>query len=181
MKTGEDVVGQPPYGGFIQDCQGPGGREPLFMKEIFDLVEKVQGPVGVNPKDLLGISKVSMTKVSPIALAHEALAMMDGAEKYGPYNWRDNKVIASIYVDALMRHVWAWFDGEETAQDSGVHHLGHARACLNILLDAQATDCLHDDRPKNGAMGKVLAELNAKIKAKSAEKNSSDIHFRCAP
>ena len=72
-----------------------------------------------------------------VAIAHEACALMDGNDKYGPYNWRDKAVSARIYVDACKRHLDAWLEGEDTSSDAGVHHLGHARACLAILLDAQ--------------------------------------------
>lgn len=102
---------------------------------------------GVNPKDLIGSKKVSITKFPVIGTIQGAMAMMDGAEKYGPYNWRDNAVIASIYVDAAFRHLMTWFEGQEAASDSKAHHLGHAIACCAILLDAQATGNLVDDRP----------------------------------
>lgn len=103
--------------------------------------------LGSNPKDLLGAKKPDMTKIPSIALLWESLAMMDGGGKYGPFNWRANKVVASIYIAACKRHLDAWFEGQEFAEDSGCHHLGHARACLGILLDAQATGNLIDDRP----------------------------------
>jgi len=123
-----------------------------------------------NPKDLVGSTKVSLSKFPSVALIHGAHAMMDGARKYGPYNWRDKKVQASIYVDAALRHLADWFDGEELAEDSQVHHLGHAIACCAILLDAQATDSLIDDRPINdrtkGAVPRVLKELQARVQAK---------------
>jgi len=121
-----------------------------------------------NPKDLIGAKKVSLSKFPAIGLAHGAHAMMDGANKYGPYNWREKAVQASIYIDAAKRHLDAWFEGEETASDSGVHHLGHAMACMAIILDAQANDGLIDDRPKNvGAHSLLMEELNSKVKAKS--------------
>lgn len=120
-----------------------------------------------NPKDLLGAVKVSLTKLPAIAVMHGAHAMMDGAVKYGAYNWRDKKVIASIYVDAAMRHLTCWFEGEREASDSGVHHLGHAIACCAIILDAEATGNLIDDRPNGkGILSAKLAELSEKIKAK---------------
>jgi len=92
---------------------------------------------------------------------------MNGADKYGPYNWRGNAVIASIYVDAAMRHLMQWFEGEEEAGDSLVHHLGHAIACCAILLDAQTTGNLIDDRPIKeyvGAATDTLQDLEEKIK-----------------
>lgn len=123
-----------------------------------------------NPKDLFGSVKVSFTKVSAIALAHCAHAMMDGARKYGPYNWRAKPVIISIYIDAGMRHMLAFFEGERCAQDSKAHHLGHAMACSAILLDAEAHGCLIDDRPNGKAIfSRVLEELSALIKQAQAE------------
>lgn len=120
-----------------------------------------------NPKDLLGVKKVSMSKIPSIAIAHEALAMMDGAGKYGPHNWRGNGVQAMIYIDALLRHVMLWVEGQEEAPDSGCHHLGHARACLGILLDAQATGNLIDDRPpaENACLEEAFERIAEKIPA----------------
>jgi len=100
-----------------------------------------------NPKDLLGVKKVSITKFPMAGLIHGAHAMMNGADKYGPYNWREKDVVASIYIDAILRHIAAWFEREENAEDSGVHHLGHVEACAAILLDAQENGNLIDDRP----------------------------------
>jgi hypothetical protein len=79
---------------------------------------------------------------------HESLAMLDGEWKYGYRNWREKDVRARIYINAAMRHLAAWAEGQERADDSKVHHLGHARACLGILLDAQANGNLIDDRSK---------------------------------
>lgn len=109
-----------------------------------------EAPLGANPKDLVGKRKVSLSKVPPAAVVYAALAMMDGANKYGAYNFRDTKVLASIYVDACKRHLDSWFDGEECADDSGVPHIGHAIACLAIIADCVENGNLIDDRPKAG-------------------------------
>ena len=111
----------------------------------------------------MGSKKVSLSTVPAVAVAHEACALMDGARKYGPYNWRDKKVVARIYVDACKRHLDAWLEGQETAEDSGVHHLGHARACLAILLDAQETGNLIDDRPITGESAEVFQRVMGKL------------------
>lgn len=127
----------------------------------------------VNPKDLLGVQKVSITKLPFVSILHGAHAMMDGAGKYGPYNWRSNPVIASIYVDAAVRHLGDWFEGQETASDSGVHHLGHAIACCAILLDAQENKNLIDDRPICGnpeLAASVLDRLSTVIKTNKQKK-----------
>ena len=125
--------------------------------------------LGSNPKDILGVKKIDTTKIPAVALAWEALAMMDGAGKYDPYNWRVNKVIATIYVAACKRHLDSWIEGQEEAEDSGCHHLGHARACLGILLDAQTTGNLIDDRPVVGESSsfyeKAITYIASKIPA----------------
>jgi hypothetical protein len=119
-----------------------------------------------NPKDLLGAKKVPLGQVPAIAIAHEACAMLDGDLKYGYRNWRAKKVQARIYVDAAIRHLYAWLEGEEKAEDSGVHHLGHARACLGILLDAQANGTMIDDRVK-GPFPEKVKELHDWVKERT--------------
>jgi hypothetical protein len=109
-----------------------------------------------NPKDRIGLDKVPILSQPPASIIYEALGMWDGATKYGRYNWRKNKVVASIYVDAALRHLLAWFDREEFASDSGVPHIGHAKACLGILADAIETGNLVDDRPPKGSAGPLL-------------------------
>ena len=119
-------------------------------------------PLGTNPKDLLGTKKPNISLVPMSSIIYQALAMEDGAKKYGPYNWRQNKVIASIYVDAAMRHLAQWFDGEELASDSQKPHLAHAMACIGIIIDALETGNLVDNRPLPGAASKVIERWTKK-------------------
>lgn len=112
-----------------------------------------------NPKDALGRMKPSLSSIPPAALIHEARAMMNGAEKYGPYNWREKTVSARVYIDAIWRHLLAWQDGEENAPDSGIHHLGHLRASAGILLDAQEQGMLVDDRAESGRASEMLGQF----------------------
>lgn len=109
-----------------------------------------------NPKTRFGVLKPNPFLVPAASTLYQALAMQDGAKKYGPYNWRENKVTASIYVAAAMRHMMAWVDGEECAKDSQVPHLAHALACLGIIVDALETGNLIDDRPLPGASPKII-------------------------
>jgi hypothetical protein len=109
-----------------------------------------------NPKTRFGIAKPNPFLVPPASIIYQALAMQDGAKKYGPYNWRGNQVTASIYVAAAMRHLMAWVDGEDNARDSGKPHLGHALACLGIIVDAYETGNLIDDRPKVGTVSDLI-------------------------
>lgn len=111
-----------------------------------------------NPKDQIGVLKVNLALVPAAAKILMAGALEDGAVKYGPYNWRSHPVQAMIYLAAAERHIEAWKDGEENASDSGKHHLGHAMACLAILVDALESGNLIDDRPKPGPAARLIAE-----------------------
>jgi hypothetical protein len=133
-------------------------------------------PLGSNPKDLLGYKKVDLSLLPDIAVFHGAHAMMDGARKYGPYNWRDNAVLARVYIAAAKRHLDYWAAGEETAKDSQVHHLGHALACIAIVLDAQATGNLIDDRAKSPALIAAFDALNDQVKAAAEARAKEAAH-----
>jgi hypothetical protein len=112
-----------------------------------------------NPKTTIGVTKVPLHLVPPSAKHHLALAFKDGAAKYGPYNWREKKVSASVYVAAAQRHIDAWWDGEDLSEDAKVEHLAHAMACMAIVLDAASINMLNDDRPFKGASPKLQKDF----------------------
>lgn len=127
--------------------------------------ERADGPRDTNPKTVYGKAKPAISLIPAPALLHMADAFADGARKYGPANWRIDPVSTTTYVDAAYRHIMAYFDGRErSAEDSGVHHLGHAAACLCILLDAEEQGTLVDDRPTAGATPQLIKTLTKDIK-----------------
>lgn len=126
-----------------------------------------------NPKQRYGDLKPDLSLVPAVAIAHEALAFEQGADKYGPYNWRDKAVEARTYVAANIRHVQAWLDGEEYSADSvaagrPIHNLAHARACLGILLDCIEQGNLIDNRPLPGMTSAMHERVKAAREGKSA-------------
>lgn len=104
-----------------------------------------------DPKQRVGSKKTPIRSIPPVAIVELGRAMMDGEQKYGRMNWRETAVVSSTYYDAVMRHVLAWWDGEDRASDSGILHLAHAMASLAILIDAASVGTLEDDRPLPGA------------------------------
>jgi hypothetical protein len=68
-------------------------------------------------------------------------------------------VRASIYIDAVRRHLTAWFEGEELDPDSGVPHLAHALACIAIIVDSMYAGKLMDDRQISGGWRKAVNDL----------------------
>lgn len=135
------------------------GRAGLF-KSINNKNDKADSEeAGTNPKDLIGITKPDISLIPGVALVHCSTAMMNGAKKYSPYNWRSKKIQAMIYASAAMRHLASWIDGQENAKDSKVHHLAHAMACSAILLDAIEGGHLNDNRPPKGMTAELIERL----------------------
>ncbi len=117
-----------------------------------------------NPKDMVGTNKAPMSCVPISVIAEMAVAMYEGARKYGRANYRDAGVLGSVYYDACLRHLMAWYEGEDTDPDSGLSHITKAIACLVVLRDAMRRDMWVDDRPPRCADG-WIAELNAAVAA----------------
>lgn len=112
-----------------------------------------------NPKDLLGVKKPSIGLIPPSALILESEAFKDGANKYGAYNYRKTKVKATVYIDAALRHLLSYLDGEQVTRDSGVDHRAAVRACMAILIDSEQTGNLIDDRPSKGTASDLIEVL----------------------
>lgn len=130
--------------------------QPLVVTGSDGSVAVTTGYPDNNPKSVHGAKKPPVGFIPPAALLHEAAAFADGAVKYGAYNWRLNGVSAMVYLHAAGRHLLEFLDREDFDPTSNVHHLGHARACLGIVLDAFETGNLIDDRPKPGAAGELI-------------------------
>lgn len=115
----------------------------------------------VNPKNLAARTRVKVAMLPSAGVIHGAHACMDGAKKYGPYNWREpGKAIALMeYASAIQRHLYDWIDGEDVAPDSLCHHLGHLIASAAIMLDAIECGSAIDDRPKCGNAPALLQFL----------------------
>ena len=116
-----------------------------------------------NPKTIYGLAKPGISNVPPVPLFAIGQVMDNGAAKYGAMNWRTNPVSASTYYNAAIRHLMAWWDGQDNDPETKLHHLAHAAANLCILLDAGSTtylreDCLLDDRPIAGPTHQFLSD-----------------------
>lgn len=116
-----------------------------------------------NPKDMLGVKKVPLASVPPSLEIYAALSLWHGSVKYFRFNYRHKKVVGSIYLDALKRHIKAYEDGEWLTRDSKLPHLSGAAACLAILIDGHETGMLIDDRPPPGTTGDLLEHWNKEV------------------
>jgi len=111
-----------------------------------------------DPKGAAGALKTPLGLIPSYAMEQTAWVHKFGAERYGAYNWRKTGVCASTYVNAILRHLNAWRDGETLDPESGISHLAHVACSCNILLDAGFCGTLQDDRnttPPNTAVSKM--------------------------
>lgn len=108
-----------------------------------------------NPKDAIGVTKSPVSTVPAYVVAELGLAMLEGALKYGRHNYRVTGVRASVYFDALRRHIDDWWEGVDFDADSAANlsNLTKAIACLTVLRDAQMQGKLTDDRPPPSPQG----------------------------
>ncbi|ARV77536.1 5' nucleotidase [Sinorhizobium phage phiM5] len=117
-----------------------------------------------NPKDAVGVRKVPLHVVPARVTAEVGLALLEGARKYGSYNWRAAGVRASVYFDATRRHMDDWWEGVDIDPDSGLSHVTKAIASLTVLRDSMMHGNWQDDRPIRAAAGWVQ-DMNGKAAA----------------
>jgi len=87
-------------------------------------------PVAEGYKDDNG--KLRYDLLAPEALAGLVRVLTDGAEDHGERNWEHGLHYHRVF-GAAMRHLWAWWSGEEVDSKSGLSHLDHAAANVHFL------------------------------------------------
>lgn len=70
-----------------------------------------------------------------------------GAGKYAPRNWEQGITYSRVW-SAAMRHLTAWWQGEDSDVETGLSHLAHAGCCVLFLLAfTKRGMATLDDRP----------------------------------
>ena len=69
-----------------------------------------------------------------------------GKNKYSARNWEKGMHWSRPYA-ALMRHMYAWWRGQNDDPETGLSHLAHAGCCLLFLLAFVLRQSGTDDRP----------------------------------
>lgn len=143
--------------------------------EDSSVTSPAQSEKPTNPKDAIGSDKLPLHLWPGTATALGCLAKLDGMLKYGRSNYRAVGVRASIYIDAMERHINAYREGEDLDPDSNLPHLAHILACAAILVEGQAQGNLTDDRNYGGKKAleftRALAPHVKRLKNKYKDKN----------
>lgn len=142
-------------------CQWCGGYVRAKRPEPVPAPEKKPS----NPKDAIGVTKVPLMSVlSWQVLGEVALGMLEGALKYGRHNYRGVGVRASVYGDAALRHLLAWWEGQDIDEKSGLNHITKAISCLMVLRDSMLQENWTDDRPPKAKNQRWVDEQSAQTK-----------------
>ncbi|MDB4439205.1 DUF5664 domain-containing protein [bacterium] len=121
---------------------------PNWREEVSERVVEVLADVGlkfVKSDD----NKSRYDLLPPEMLEETAQVLAFGAQKYSDNNWVKG-ASWSRYFSAMMRHMWAWWRGEDNDPETGYSHLAHAACCLGFLMAYQRRGIGKDDRLKGG-------------------------------
>jgi hypothetical protein len=77
--------------------------------------------------------KPAVQYLEPEFLEAVGRAMGYGAKKYAERNYRKG-IAQSRLVGSVLRHIFAWMRREDVDAESGLPHLAHAGASLNMLM-----------------------------------------------
>ena len=101
--------------------------------------------LGKGKKNDRADNKPMMSLVEAEFVNKVAAVMTYGAKKYGKFNYRGGLEYTRV-LDAALRHIYAYIEGEDKDPESGLCHIGHAGACLNILAYQMKNKGDLDDR-----------------------------------
>lgn len=79
-------------------------------------------------------SKPRYSLIPSGSLASIVGVLEHGAAKYATDNWKHVENASERYYNASMRHVQAWWSGEQIDSESGLPHLAHAICSLMFLM-----------------------------------------------
>lgn len=115
---------------------------PEELDAMIDVLEKRGAPATGVKHDR---EKPPMALIPRAAMEAEAHVLAFGKAKYGAWNWAGGMEWSRL-LDAALRHIYAYADGETNDPESGLNHLAHARCCLGFLLDYVESHPQLDDR-----------------------------------
>ena len=115
-------------------------RLPEANPDIFKVVEEGKKFDG---------DKLRLDLIPTILLRGVAWILTFGAKKYGDRNWEQGILYHRLW-GAMLRHLMAWYDGEELDPESHKPHLWHAACNLSFLMHFEDNKDRYesfDDRP----------------------------------
>lgn len=123
------------------------------IKDMVQEAYKVISPPDVWPEGRKDdAAKIRMDLIPPELLTAVGDILTFGAGKYGERNWERGMAWGRPYA-AMLRHMLAWWGGEDTDPETDKSHLWHAGCCIAFLIAYEARGIGIDDRPKKDDIG----------------------------
>lgn len=91
--------------------------------------------------------KVRMELIPPELMDAVGAILTFGAKKYADRNWELGMSWGRVF-GALMRHMWAWWRGQNLDPETNKSHLWHAACCIAFLIAYEQRGVGTDDRQK---------------------------------
>jgi hypothetical protein len=89
--------------------------------------------------------KVRMELIPPELMEAVGTILTFGAKKYADRNWEQGMSWSRVF-GALMRHMWAWWRGQNLDPETKKSHLWHAACCIAFLITYEQREVGTDDR-----------------------------------
>ena len=90
--------------------------------------------------------KLPMELIPPSAMKALASVLQYGAQKYSARNWEKGAEFSVPYA-SLLRHLTAWWEGENNDLESGLPHTYHILMNAAMLVEYEEKFEKLDDRP----------------------------------
>lgn len=91
--------------------------------------------------------KLRLDLLSIQAMQGTAKILTIGAKKYGDRNWEKGLSFSRVF-GAILRHLFAWWIGQDNDDETNLNHLDHAACELMFLQHFVKTKTGTDDRIK---------------------------------
>jgi len=91
--------------------------------------------------------KIRFELIPPELLIGVGEVLTFGAKKYSDRNWEKGMDWSRVY-GALLRHLTAWWGGQDLDPETNKSHLWHAGCCLTFLMTYEQRQVGKDDRPR---------------------------------
>lgn len=112
----------------------------------------------------LDSGKVDLSFLPYESLTGPARVFEYGARKYARDNWRGGMPYLRLWA-ALMRHLWAFLQGEELDEESGLPHIDHALCTLMMLkwmtVNRKDLDNRFKGKPEEVSDDQIRANMEA--------------------
>lgn len=120
--------------------------------KVFRVAQRTKDEMAANigAKDDYGKDRWCLAPYD--AIAHVVKRWTIGAVKYEDRNWERGMKWSRCF-DALMRHLTAWWQGEDIDVETGQNHLTAVAWNALVLLTFSIRGIGEDDRPKNMLKG----------------------------